>query len=99
MGAPLGRDDFDYKHAFWMATVGGAQVLGLAGAVGRLELGHAFDACLVDVGAAEAEEDLGTAFEKFVHLGDDRNFLAVWVQGRQVVGGAGAEGGGGGARS
>ena len=80
----MDRDAFDYKHAVWLATVGGARCLGLEGRVGRLEVGYAFDACLVDLAGFRADEPL-TRFEKYVHLGDDRHIRQVWVQGRDVT--------------
>ena len=83
-GNPMDRDAFDYKHAVWLATVGGARCLGLEGRVGRLEVGYAFDACLVDLAGFRADEPL-TRFEKYVHLGDDRHIRQVWVQGRDVT--------------
>ena len=43
------RDSFNYKHAFWTATVGGAKCLGLEGKVGRILHGHALGACVVDL--------------------------------------------------
>ena len=89
-GKPVPRASFNYKHAIWLATVGGATVLGLENSVGRLAVGFEFDALLLDL--TEFEDPLGenaenaglTAFEKFVHLGDDRHIQSVWVQGRQV---------------
>ena len=83
-GNPMDRDAFDYKHAVWLATVGGARCLGLEARVGRLEVGYAFDACLVDLAGFRADEPL-TRFEKYVHLGDDRHIRQVWVQGRDVT--------------
>ena len=32
-----------------------------------------------------AEDDITTAFEKWLMLGDDRNTAAVYVQGRRVL--------------
>lgn len=93
-GGPVARMDLDYKHAVWLATAGGAAALGLEGRVGRLRVGYAFDASVVNL-AMFADPDPGrtpeagwlTRFERFVHLGDDRNFDQVWVQGKQVRGG------------
>ena len=78
------------QAAFWLATMGGAQALGIANRVGSFALGKDFDALLVetrsgatfDVFGRDTPED---RFQKFVNLGDDRNVRAVWVAGRLVV--------------
>ena len=91
-GHVVERDSFNYKHAFWTATCGGAELLGLKGKVGRLVPGQAFDACVVDLNKwlveirSEAENDSTlTAFEKFLHLGSDADITAVYVQGCEVT--------------
>jgi len=80
----------DWKGAFWLATVGGAQALGLEKTCGTLEVGKAFDdalrvdtrnAAAFDVFAADTPMDV---FQKFVNLGDDRNIKAVWIGGKLV---------------
>ncbi|KAJ3065160.1 hypothetical protein HK102_008016 [Quaeritorhiza haematococci] len=99
-------DDLDYADAFYLATMGGAEVLGLKNQIGSFEVGKAFDAVLVDVwgdgdksnierwgssgssgegGDGEEEVDsVEDLFQKFMNLGDDRNVVRVWVQGREV---------------
>lgn len=76
-------------QAFWFATAGGAQALGIR--AGRLEVGCAWDAQLVDAHAAgndlpifEADEEPRIVFEKIMNLSTPANIAAVWVQGRQV---------------
>jgi guanine deaminase len=84
-GRPMGRDEFNYKHAIWTATVGGARLLGLEGKVGRVLPGYAFDACVVDLSQwleGESASSVETAFEKFVHLGGEAEIMEVYVQGR-----------------
>ena len=83
-GRPVGRDEFNYKHAFWTATVGGAQLVGLEGKVGRILPGHAFDTCVVNLSQwlDGTGASLETAFEKFVHLGGEAEITEVYVQGR-----------------
>lgn len=86
-GSAVKRSSYDYKHAFWLATVGGARVLGLDGKVGRLATGYEFDALLLDLASFQdplGEDSHATTFEKFLHLGDDRHVEKVWVQGNQV---------------
>ena len=80
-------DLLDWKSAFWLATVGGAQALGLEQTCGTLELGKAFDALRVDTRVSAAFDVFPAdspmdAFQKFVNLGDDRNIRTVWVGGR-----------------
>lgn len=73
----------DYKYAFHLATVGGAEALGIEREVGVFEVGMKWDALLVDYGledmAFDAFEGTGDlelevveGFEKFINCGDDR---------------------------
>lgn len=78
-------------EAFWMATVGGAQALGVN--AGSLQVGQYWDAQLVDVHAPGADlpifdDDLAShdVFQKLVNLVSPANIRAVWVQGRLVHG-------------
>jgi len=79
----------DVVTAFWMATLGGAEVLGLP--VGLIEPGRRFDAIAVDterppltswdlVGFDQPE----LRFEKVVRLAGPDHIRTVWVDGRQV---------------
>ncbi len=78
------------QGAFHLATVGGAEALGIQDSVGTFAVGRAFDALLLDlhngatfdVYATDTTED---KFQKFCNLGDDRNIAKVWVQGRSVM--------------
>jgi guanine deaminase len=87
-GVPHSR--IDVLAAFWMATVGGARVLGLP--VGLIEVGYLFDAIAVDTsqsgGPLRAWIGLDTPeriFEKIVRLTSPAEIITVWVGGRKVV--------------
>ncbi|KAL4422640.1 hypothetical protein ABPG75_008837 [Micractinium tetrahymenae] len=90
-----GRDPdvLSWKDALWLATVGGAQALGIQDRVGTLEAGKEFDALLIDGRSGGAYDvfpsvtpSLLQELEKFLCLGDDRHITNVWVQGRPVKG-------------
>ena len=81
------------EEVFYMATLGGAKVLGLDGKVGRLEVGKELDAVCVKPTRDEEDgvmtmiedgEEWRSVFEKWVMTGDDRNVKMVWVRGRWV---------------
>lgn len=64
--------------------------------IGSFEPGKEFDALRVDTAQRAAfdafpSDSILHRLEKFVNLGDDRNFSEVWVQGRRVAGAAAAE--------
>lgn len=64
----------DWKGAFWLATVGGAQALGLQDRCGTLEPGKAFDALLVNTRMTDAfdvfpADSPWDAFQKFLNIG------------------------------
>jgi guanine deaminase len=79
----------DYRHAFYLATLGGAQALGLEDSIGTLAVGFEFDAIVLSaevpsplqVFDTDGVEDI---FQKLCVLGDDRNVKSVYVQGCQV---------------
>lgn len=80
---------FDYKDAFWIATLGGAHALGLQDDTGSFAVGKCFDAILVDVVESRnldfSERDSpADVFQKLIHNGDDRNFVKVFVIGKCV---------------
>lgn len=84
-----------WEDALWLATVGGAEALGLRDKVGCFAVGMEFDALLVDVGVQNSgfellhEGDKATdpliMLESFSNNGDDRNIVRVYVQGRRCV--------------
>lgn len=86
------------SEALYLATRGGARVLGLEDVVGAFEVGKSFDAQMVlfDKGEEDSDEDefnpvdhfeaesLDRSVAKWFYYGDDRNCVAVWVKGRLV---------------
>ena len=76
-------EPLDYTEAFHLATMGGAEVLGLDTRIGNFLPGKAFDALLIDSTVSDGPFDLvgdetpDQIFEKFLYLGDDRNIAEV----------------------
>ena len=86
-GAPGARIDF--REAFWMATAGGGEALGLK--VGKFLEDYAFDAIVVDTNAPDSNltiwEEMDTGddiLQKIIYNADRRNIKRVWVQGNPV---------------
>ncbi|KAJ9447729.1 Guanine deaminase [Diplonema papillatum] len=83
-----------FRLAFWLATIGGAQVLQLEDKIGTLtKAGKKWDALQVDPAAVPSrfviKSDRDTrmdVFEKWLNLGDDRHLARVWVNGKLVAG-------------
>ncbi|KAH9936536.1 Metallo-dependent hydrolase [Fomitopsis serialis] len=77
--------------AYHIATVGGAEALGIAEHAGTIDVGKHFDAVLVDGNREDQAYEYwpGEAkeirFERWVNTGDDRNVKGVWVRGARVV--------------
>ena len=77
----------DFRHAYYLATMGGAEALGLADKIGSFEVGMELDAIIltpstnVDIFENDKVADV---FQKILNLGDDRNVKQVFVQGREV---------------
>ncbi|KAF2191241.1 guanine deaminase [Zopfia rhizophila CBS 207.26] len=87
-------------EALYLATRGGAQVVGLEDKVGGFEVGKEWDAQMISLGEVKEGGEQEGKFEgpvdvfgweswedrvnKWVYSGDDRNTLAVWVRGRLV---------------
>ncbi|HEX6868094.1 MAG TPA: amidohydrolase family protein, partial [Candidatus Limnocylindrales bacterium] len=89
-GAP--GSAIDATLAFWLATRGGASVLGIP--VGLLAPGHRFDAMLIDTGSRRGSlrvwpevDDAARTFEKIVRGATPTDIVGVWVDGRRVVDG------------
>jgi cytosine/adenosine deaminase-related metal-dependent hydrolase len=80
-----------YLEAFHLATVGGAEVLGMGSVLGNFLPGKKLDCLVVDVHVPSSPIDTfghETSFElfqKFLFLGDDRNIQHVFVDGRKVI--------------
>ena len=78
----------DIVSAFWLATVGGASVLGLP--VGLLQVGRPFDAIAVDVNGPGSRlwdneiDDSSRLFEKIVRSTSSERISHTWVNGRLV---------------
>lgn len=87
-GRPGSR--IDTTTAFWLATVGGAEVLGLP--VGLLAPGRRFDAVELDVSSPSSSvtawpelDDDARRFERLVRLSSRADVASVWVDGRKVL--------------
>ncbi|KFY47718.1 hypothetical protein V495_01841 [Pseudogymnoascus sp. VKM F-4514 (FW-929)] len=94
------RRKLSVEEALYLGTVGGAKVVGMEGKVGAFEVGMEWDAQLVGMEGVGLEggfegadggpvdifgwESWENKLAKWVFNGDDRNTLAVWVQGRLV---------------
>lgn len=80
-----------YKEVYHLATQGGAEVLGMGDVVGNFLIGKKFDAIIVDVANPDGpidlfgQEDTIEKFQKFLFLGDDRNIISVYVDGKMVM--------------
>jgi guanine deaminase len=78
------------SQVFYLATMGGAEVLGLDRKIGNFAAGKDFDAAWISseplsaMTMREEDDSLKTLFEKFLMTGDDRNITQVFVQGRRV---------------
>ncbi len=79
----------DSVTAFWLATAGGAAVLGLP--VGLIAEGRPFDAFVVDLGRPgsplrvwDEVDDHARVFEKIVRLAGSADISRVWVSGLSV---------------
>ena len=80
------------EEVFYLATMGGAKVMGLNQKVGSFEIGKEFDAVMVDVTDAiggvnaplEEDDSVRRIFDKFIMTGDDRNIVGVFVRGKSV---------------
>lgn len=85
----------NYKQAFYLATLGGAEALGKDKVIGNFVDGKDFDALIIDVDGGpidmydlpeklwSTETEL-TLLQKFFYVGDDRNIKEVYVKGKQV---------------
>jgi len=77
----------DYRHAFYLATLGGAEALGLQDCLGTFCVGMEFDAIIlssswpIHVFETDKVEDI---FQKLCTLGDDRHVKHVYVQGKAI---------------
>ena len=73
--------------------MGSATALGLGDVIGKFEVGFEFDALQVECNLVDTlgpwdffpYDDSETLFEKWVNLGDERNIIRVWMQGKDVT--------------
>jgi len=87
-----GESDFvpvNYREAFYLATQGGANVLSMGDVLGNFQKNKRLDCLIVDPGVEGGPVDVfGTEtvlelFEKFLFLGDDRNIIKIFVDGKE----------------
>lgn len=77
-----------WKEAIFLATLGGAQALGLDDRVGSFEVGKSFDAQWIRFGEQGSRLDFFEAtpvveqLEKWWCNGSEADRVGVWVQGR-----------------
>jgi guanine deaminase len=92
--ASAGENDYDsssldYRHALWLATLGGARALGLEDRIGTLAVGWEFDAIIISPADSPIRcyptDSIIDVLQKLCVLGDDRNVKRVFVQGREVA--------------
>lgn len=88
IGLLRGSEPITLEEAFFMATSGGATLLGLDDKIGTFAVGKRFDALLVDYsfinGFIDEKAELNFLFEKIIYLMDDRNIHSVYVDGRRI---------------
>ena len=72
-----------FTEAFYLATKGGGSFFGK---VGSFEKGYDFDALVIDDSFLSDINDLTIEerIQKFVYIGDDRNIIERYVQGKQI---------------
>ena len=87
------------EESLYLATRGGARVVGLEEKIGGFEVGMDWDAQMISLGSVSEDGEMREAegpvdifmqeswadrVNKWVYNGDDRNTSAVWVKGRLV---------------
>jgi guanine deaminase len=86
-------DPLTLPEVLYMATMGGASVLGLDSKIGNFQVGKEFDALIIDT-AAPCGNPVFDLFErdtnkdkvsKFLYLGDDRNIVSRFVAGKKII--------------
>ena len=80
-----------YAQLFYLATLGGAVVVGMEDTIGNFATGKDLDALVVDTSVegspttTYAHDELLDRFQKFLFLGDDRNIVKCVVKGKVVL--------------
>lgn len=93
-------EPLEYKHALYLATLGGSEALAMDNVCGNFLVGKDFDAILVDASvepidyfeipktpvtdAIKSQGHVEKILQKFLYSGDDRNIVKVFVAGKQV---------------
>eukprot|EP01088_Endostelium_zonatum_P016809 TRINITY_DN4698_c0_g2_i1.p1 TRINITY_DN4698_c0_g2~~TRINITY_DN4698_c0_g2_i1.p1 ORF type:complete len:529 (+),score=111.39 TRINITY_DN4698_c0_g2_i1:14-1600(+) len=78
-----------FREGYYLATLAGAEVMGLGKVTGNFEVGKVFDALVVDPDVEGTpfdvfdQDQVDNRFEKWLYLGDDRNIVKIFVQGRE----------------
>lgn len=75
-------------EVLYLATEAGAKAVGLEDKIGNFKVGKDFDAIIADANAGYVDcfgnESTLDILDKFVHQGDDRNVIHVFVNGKLV---------------
>lgn len=83
-------ESLSYIEAFYLATMGGAECLGIDDTVGNFKVGKEFDALVINLHAKHTPidphpgESIKELFQRFLFVGDDRHIEQVYVQGKSV---------------
>lgn len=91
LGSPGSYTALTYVEAFFLATQGGAEVLGQGDHVGNFAIGKRLDCLVIDPSAEGGpidvfgDETVLDRFQKYLFLGDDRNVEAIFVDGMRVI--------------
>jgi len=79
----------DFRHAFWLATVGGGETLNLP--IGKFARGYHFDAMAIGIDHPDSNiryfpdmDSLSDLFQKIVYSAQRTDICQVWVHGRTV---------------
>lgn len=81
------NSELDYRHAFYLATLGGTEALSLEDRIGTFRPGMEFDAVILSADypiRVFGRDTLEDVFQKICVLGDDRHVTSVYVQGEKV---------------
>lgn len=90
LGKDCDYENIDHTNSFYLATLGGAQVMNLESKIGNFEEGKEFDALVIDIDSAESPVDIfskdskSDLIQKFIFCGDDRNIRRIFVRGRLI---------------
>jgi guanine deaminase len=81
----------DASELIYLATLGGAKVVGMEDKIGNFQVGKDFDALVIDAsdnGPIRLFRHDGPSemLQKFLFMGDERSLTHVYVKGRRVAG-------------